>query len=132
MPKKKPADKIKPKIVIMDDDAELTIELKNILSFFDYEVVIYDSPQFVHKLIKQKPDVLLVDVWFNGLADGLNEVRAVSLQEKLSKTSVILMSSDPKVADYAKAVKATTYLTKPLDPEVLIKTLEAVLPHSAL
>jgi DNA-binding NtrC family response regulator len=122
-----PAPTHKPKVAIIDDDQELTDELKNILADSGYEISVYNSPQFVNEFIKNKPDVLLVDVWFNGTADGLNEVRAVNFQEKLKPVPIILMSSDPKIAKYAEKVQADTYLSKPLDPEKLLTTLEQVL-----
>lgn len=121
------SSKRQKKITIVDDDDELTNELKSILSDSGYDVTVYNSPQFVNEFIRNKPDLLLVDVWFNGIADGLNEVRAVNFQEKLKPVPIILISSDPKVANYAQKVQADTYLSKPLDPELLLITMEKVL-----
>lgn len=118
----------KQKIAIVDDDVELTSELKNILSDCGYQVTIYNSLRFVNEFIDDKPDVLLIDIWFDGLADGLNQAKAINYQKKLSGIPIILMSSDPKLEKYAELVNADRHINKPLDPEELLAILAELLP----
>lgn len=117
----------KNKIVIVDDDASLAAEFEKILLSIGYEVQVYNSPQFINRFTDDPPDLVLMDVWFNGTSKGLTEVKAIRLQHHLDKVPVILMSSDPRVAEYARKVHADGYLSKPLDPELLIVTLNEVL-----
>lgn len=119
--------KQKTKVAIIDDDVELTDELSHILTDVGYQVEVFDSPRFINHFIAHRPDVMLIDVWFDGVAEGLNETKAINYQKKLNHTPVILMSSDTKIAEYAKTVGATKYMLKPIDPEELLTTLRSVL-----
>lgn len=122
----------KGKVVIIDDDEDLTTELNSILTDANYEVEVCHSPQFVNQLVKKKPDVVLIDVWFEGTADGLNQTKALHLHQQLADVPIVLISSDPKLPDYASNLRVTAYLEKPLDPEKLLNTLDDITEATAI
>jgi DNA-binding NtrC family response regulator len=117
------------KIVIIDDDVDLTYEFEKILSEVGYDVSVHSEPLFSRTTVQFVPDVILIDVWLQGEPAGLAEATAIRKQASLAQVPVILMSSDPNLADYTKSAQATTYLTKPIDPEKLILALDQALHH---
>jgi len=62
------------------------------------------------------------------LMDGLDSLRAIRNQEDADKTPavpVFILTADeqPETREKAKASKANGFLTKPLDPDLLLNTI---------
>lgn len=117
----------KNSIVVFDDDEELLEIVSSLLISEGYSVNSFSSPSFVQKLAQIQPDLILVDVWFDDYKDGITFSQAVQHSEKTKSVSVIMMSSDPDLAEYAELVKPSAWIQKPIDFSDLIQTIEKVL-----
>ncbi|MGE0868457.1 MAG: EAL domain-containing protein [Kofleriaceae bacterium] len=112
------------KALVADDDAEIRRAVARTLRRAGFEVVDVDSGfKAITALESSAFDVVVSDVQMpdGGGLDLLRAVRRIDLD-----VPVILMTGDPSVPAASAAVEygAFRYLTKPLDPETFIKSVE--------
>ncbi len=119
---------MKSKIVIVDDDPIVRLDIRHILESGDYQVVAEAKDGFEAIEVCQKfhPDLVLMDIQLP-LLDGLTASKKI-LDDRLSY-SVILLSgfSDDQYIQKAKQCGTSAYLVKPLDAKSLIPMIEVCL-----
>lgn len=108
-----------PKLLVVDDEAEICAFLK---SFFEerlYEVITARSgEEALEKVEREKPQVLLLDIKMPG-KDGIDVLREV--KRKYPKVKVIMVTAVETSDKIEQAIKlgADNYITKPLSLEYL-------------
>lgn len=113
------------KVVILDDDEELLDMISTILQDEGYEVNSYSSTRFLNALEEEDADLFLVDVWFEEHQAGLELTKAIrNRSQKLQDIPVVMMSSDPNLPEYADKLNVKTFIEKPIDLPVLLRTIE--------
>jgi twitching motility two-component system response regulator PilH len=77
---------------------------------------------------QEKPDVVLMDIVMPGL-NGFQATRQLSKDPETSAIPVIIVTTKDQETDkvWGKRQGARDYLTKPVDEETLLKTINAVL-----
>jgi len=113
----------RPRLLVADDDPMIRKTIARLLANSDFNAVIVDDGRKAIASLEQGPfDVILSDVQMPECG-GLDLVRAVRRIDL--DVPVILMSGMPDVETATKALEygAFRYLTKPLDPVALVKTL---------
>lgn len=79
------------KILIIDDEVDLCLLIQSYLKMRGYEVcVAHTLSDGILKLIKEKPDTLLLD---NKLPDGTGWSKVVEIQETFTGMNIILISA---------------------------------------
>lgn len=114
------------KIVLVDDDHGCRKSIAMILKDLNYSVTDFSDPLEALKFIKQNETaVVLSDIRMPGM-NGLELLEAVKNDEAISDTEVILFTGQSDVKDAVKTLKlgAYDYLTKPLNFEELVSTIE--------
>jgi CheY-like chemotaxis protein/anti-sigma regulatory factor (Ser/Thr protein kinase) len=114
-------------ILVAEDDATTRGLLRAVLRSAGYSVnTAIDGKTALKKLREQSFDVLLTDIWMPRL-NGL-ELMARLRQETL-RPKVVVMTSDDTPETVLRAVReqAYQYLTKPVEPKVLLEMLADVL-----
>lgn len=96
----------------------------------DYETIscddfALDAPNFVTQLLRQMPDLILLDLHL----PGHNGAILLRLIRKSSQVPVIMITSSSSEADEMIALDfgADDYITKPFNPQLLLLRIEAVL-----
>lgn len=116
-----------PRILVVDDDAELRNMLRRYLSSHGFEVqAVPDAPQLDRLLQREPYDILVLDLMLPG-EDGLSICRRLRV---LGHTIPILMLTargDPVDRIVGLEMGADDYLAKPFDPRELIARLHAML-----
>ncbi len=112
------------RIVLVDDDNQFVGMLIQILSDEGYEVEAFEAVKFTQMYQDIRPDVLVIDVWFGDEDDGLRLSQALANHRQLHDIPLLLVSSDPQIAQYAKEVKASDYLQKPFDITQMLNKIE--------
>lgn len=113
------------KIVCIDDSPAV---LQVIKSFLDEEffsvTCITDPLQAFMKVIREKPDIILLDITMPHL-DGYQFCSMLRKNAEFKKTPVIMVTSRNGFIDKARAkmVRASGYLSKPFAQEELLKIL---------
>lgn len=105
------------KVMIVEDDAILTLVQKQMVSRLGYEVVgtASSGEEVIHSIQKLNPDIMLIDVQLAGELDGIATVR--KLRERGNDTPIIFISGciDTELLSSAKKVGYIDFLRKPVD-----------------
>ncbi len=114
------------KIMIIEDDEVLSLELKELLTLNGYEVeLVKDFKNTIDAILNYNPDLLLLDInipYLNG------EVILQNLRKK-SNVPVIMVTSRNTDMDEALSISlgADDYITKPYNPNILLLRINAIL-----
>src|SRR5687768_11012857 len=123
---------MKPRILVIDDEAAIRESLKMILEYEDYDFVgAASGPEGVAAVQRERPDLVLLDIKMPGM-DGMEVLRKLrALDEGLP---VVMISGHGTTATAVEAIRsgAIDFLDKPLSSERVIVTLRNVLRQSAL
>ena len=119
------------KILIVDDDVDYTEAVSNLLQSKGYEVFVENDGRKGFETAKNnKPDLMLLDVMMPG-SDGFDIAREISKEEGTNTIPVIIISGIRKVMGLSYKfspdevwLPVKAMLDKPVDPELLLKTVE--------
>lgn len=128
----------KKKILVVDDEENITVMIKNRLEYSgDYEVkTLSDARDIIRQVHSFRPDVILLDLLMPDIG-GLEVCRMLNDDPLGCVTPVIVVSALSKDVDKLKAYRLgiVDYLVKPFDSKVLMiaveKALRAKQPPSA-
>ncbi|MGH9347659.1 MAG: sigma-54-dependent transcriptional regulator [Vicinamibacterales bacterium] len=123
---------MKPRILVIDDEAAIRDSLRMILEYEHYEFVGASSGAEGLGLVQRdRPDLVLLDIKMPGM-DGMEVLRKLrALDDTLP---VVMISGHGTTATAVEAIKAgaTDYLDKPLGSERVIVTLYNALKQREL
>lgn len=121
----------KKKILLVEDDPNFGIVLKDYLTMNDFEVVLAkNGMEGFEKYKKDHYDVCILDVMMP-YKDGFT--LAKEIREKNENIPIIFLTAKTMKDDVLKGYKAGAddYLNKPFDSEVLLLKLKAMLQRKA-
>jgi two-component system nitrogen regulation response regulator NtrX len=123
---------MKPRILVIDDEAAIRESLRMILEYEDYDFVGSGSGHEALSLVQRdRPDLVLLDIKMPGM-DGLEVLRKLrALDETLP---IIMISGHGTTSTAVEAIRsgAIDFLDKPLSSERVIVTIENVLKQNEL
>jgi len=122
------------KILIVDDDPDLVEAVTMILESKKYEVAAaYGGIEGLQKAKTENPDLIVLDVMMPD-KDGYAVCKELKANPTLSKIPILLLTAVvSKIATtrYTQQggleTEADDYIDKPVEPEVLVKRIEALL-----
>jgi len=120
---------MKVKVLIVDDDPDITNLIKSILEAENYTVYSAESgEEALGEVVKTRPDLILLDIMLPGI-DGYDTCKILKAQHHTKLIPVIIVSIRSSVEDKIKGLNlgADDYITKPFDPGELTARVEAVL-----
>ena len=112
-------DKIRGKILVVDDDREMTAIISKVLSREKYQVLTAENGEEAFQLAAEhEPPVVIAD-WKMPECDGMRLIGR--LQESYPKIKVIMITAFGEVDEYLEAMNrgAFEFLPKPLDIDEL-------------
>lgn len=117
-------------ILIIDDNAENIFSLKKILELHNLEVDTASSgEEGLRKILKATYALIILDVQMPGM-DGFEVAEAISGYSKAKDTPIIFLSAvsiDKKFITRGYASGALDYITKPVDPDILMLKVKTFL-----
>jgi DNA-binding response OmpR family regulator len=119
----------KKKILIVDDNEDLTKGLKVLLRSHDYATVVAgDAVSAISTAKSEEPDLVILDLGLPA-GDGYLVMERMGNIPTLSSTPVIVVSARDREVDYRRSLNAgaKAFLQKPVDKEVLLTAIEKVL-----
>ncbi len=124
-------DAEKKKILLVEDDPNFGIVLKDYLAMNDFEVVhAKNGMEGFEKFKKDKFDVCILDVMMP-YKDGFT--LAKEIREKDENVPIMFLTAKTMKEDVLKGYKsgADDYLNKPFDSEVLLAKIQAILQRKS-
>ena len=114
------------RIVLVDDNVDLTLTAKIYLTILGYEVWVADNGIIALSLIKAvKPDVVVCDIGLPGM-DGYQVAKAIRSDPSLSEVRLLAMTAFGGEEDISKAIAAgfERHLLKPTPLQDLVTNIE--------
>ncbi len=121
---------IKNKILVCDDDDGILDMLSIILQSKGYSVVTEMHSKGIYERIeKEKPDLLLLDLWMPQLS-GEEILKTLKNNPQTKGLPVVVISASRDGADVAKHSGADDFLEKPFDISKLVNKIQSYI-HSS-
>ncbi len=115
-----------PKILLLEDDRDMTMLLQTLLEIEGYQVRSYDPKRPVAAQVEEeKPDLVFLDVHLGG-KDGIEILRELRKSPLLGELRVVMTSGINLTEECLKA-GANAFIVKPYMPENLLHLLATVL-----
>ena len=124
------------KILIIDDDNDLTEATKVILESRNFEVISADTTKEGLRLLEsENPDLLILDVMMENKAAGFIISRQIRKNPRFEKLPILMLTGMREQTGFffPGDIKSDTYLPvnefleKPAPPEVLLEKVENLL-----
>jgi two-component system, cell cycle response regulator len=118
-------------ILALDDSPANLLLIRSILEPFGYNVIGVDrTTKAVSMVRKYLPDLIISDLHLRGGESGFDFVKAVKADPRLRDIPFVFLSATVwKKEDQVKglALGAVKFIVRPIDPDLLIKEVEACL-----
>lgn len=128
------------KILIVDDDPDLTKALKITLESEQYTVVTAaDRTEGMEKIRAEKPDLLMLDVMMSTWQDGFEMARELKKDPHLKNIPILILTAvkNRSGIDFKSSAGDPTwcpvdgFLDKPVEPDVLLAEVKKLLQSKA-
>jgi len=119
-------------VVICDDDRFIVSSIREELDGSGYNVIgdAANGLELIRLCEKEKPDLVIVDIEMPVMG-GIDAAKELT-ERNLTKCVIFLTSfDDAKYVQGAIETGASGYLTKPINPDILIPTIESCIQKSA-
>jgi two-component system response regulator VicR len=120
----------KPKILIVDDEPDLLLTMRVILESEGFAPSLAaDGETALRRIDEEQPDVVLLDIMMPVL-DGWFVLAELAGRQSRPKVIVCSAKSSPVDMTRAKDLGADEYVTKPFEPDHLIRVIRDMLQSS--
>lgn len=121
------------RLLLIDDDPNLILLVKDYLEFRGYEVITAENGREALEVLEQDvPDMIICDVMMPEM-DGYSLVSAIRSDPKTSWIPVLFLSAKGQSQDRVKGLNigADVYMVKPFEPEELVAQVESSLKQAS-
>ena len=119
----------KEKLLIVDDEKNFVEMLSERLEAKGFDIVkAFNGKEGLEKAHSEKPDLVILDVIMPDM-DGYGVCRKLKLEGNFKETPVIMLTAkfQPNDVEFGKKMGADAYFTKPLELDVLLHKVSALL-----
>ena len=121
------------RIVIVEDEKIIALDLQRRLERFGYQVVgmASDGPEAIETARDRDPDIILMDIMLAGPMDGIEAAREIKLHFGIP---VIFLTAytDERTLERAKEVEPFGYILKPFKERELYTTIDIALYKNSI
>jgi DNA-binding NarL/FixJ family response regulator len=128
----KDSSKYSKKLLLIDDDPNLILLVKDYLEFRGYEVMAAGNGREALEILnEQLPDMIICDVMMPEM-DGYAFIEKIRQQARTSWIPIMLLSAKGQSQDKIKGLTtgADVYMIKPFEPDELVAQVEASLKQA--
>jgi len=128
------------KVLIVDDDQDITEALQAILESEQYTVLTAaDRTEGMEKIRTNKPDLVILDVMMSAWQDGFEMARTLKKDPEFKDTSILMLTAvkDRTGIDFKSTagdpnwLPVDGFLDKPVEPEILLAEVKKLLSKKA-
>ena len=116
-------------VLVVDDEASLRTLVRANLEIDGFEVAeAVDGIEAMDALRVSRPDLVLLDIMMPG-KDGIEVLEEIAADSRLRSIPVILLTAKGEQEDLERGAElgARGHITKPFDPEQMVRTVKAAL-----
>jgi len=120
------------RLLLVDDDPNLILLVKDYLEFRGYELITAENGNVAWQVLEQHvPDLIICDIMMPEM-DGYTFVEKLRQEPRLSWLPVIFLSAKGQTHDRIKGLNtgADVYIVKPFEPEELVAQVESSLKQA--
>ncbi|NJR32845.1 response regulator transcription factor [Chamaesiphon polymorphus] len=124
--------KDRKRLLLIDDDPNLILLVRDYLEFRGYEVLTADNgKEALHLLSQHLPDMIICDIMMPEM-DGYALIENVRQDQRTSWIPVLFLSARGQSQDRIKGLNlgADVYMVKPFEPEELVAQVESSLKQT--
>jgi DNA-binding NarL/FixJ family response regulator len=117
------------KLLLIDDDPNLILLVKDYLEFRGYDVMTAENGREALEVLDNKvPDMIICDVMMPEM-DGYSLVKHIRQEPRTNTIPVLFLSAKGQSQDRVKGLNegADVYMVKPFEPEELVAQVESSL-----
>ncbi len=121
------------KILVVDDDADIVLLLAARLRANHYDVIVaHDAVQAVDKAIREKPDLILLDIKMPA-GSGVNVMDHLRDSSETVLTPVIVITGYPslELQQQVKEMGAKGFISKPFTAEDVLPRIRKILGEAS-
>ena len=121
------------KLLLIDDDPNLIVLVKDYLEFRGYQVITAENGREALEILEQQiPDLIICDIMMPEM-DGYTFVEQLRQNSKTDWIPVVFLSAKGQSQDRVKGLNigADVYMVKPFEPEELVAQVESSLNLTA-
>ena len=111
------------KILVVEDDPDISELLHEILITGGYEVSNFDTPIKIEQIRSIKPDLILLDHVLPEETGG-DYCRRIKANQETARIPTIIISANMYIDRIAKNACADDYITKPFDVDELVSMIK--------
>jgi CheY-like chemotaxis protein len=117
-----------PKILIVEDEAVIALDIQYTLEKLGYRVpaVVSSGEESIEKASEIHPDLVLMDIKLSGDIDGISAAEQIYNRFRIPVV-YLTAYSDEKMLEGMRRIMLFGYISKPFDEGVLKSTIEKVL-----
>lgn len=122
----------KEKILIVDDEINITISLDFLMKKMGYETqVAHDGAQALEKVANYRPDLILLDVMMPKIS-GFDVCERIRANPEYEDIKIIMLTAKGREVEVTKglALGANEYIIKPFSTKELVQRIEQILADS--
>jgi len=120
------------RILAVDDSPTVLEMIRTILESGGYEVITAaDGSEALNTARTEAPDLIVLDVMLPKL-DGYKVCRLLKYDQKYQHIPIVMLTAKAEEQSMATGIRtgADQYLTKPIEPELLLETVATELSRS--
>lgn len=114
------------KVLLIEDDANMSDNIKELLELTNYQVVIANNGKLgVEKAFHESPDLIICDIKMPVL-DGFGVLHAIQKNDLAKNIPFIFLTGSDTRSDYRKAMDlgVDDFITKPFEPTELLNAID--------
>jgi two-component system nitrogen regulation response regulator NtrX len=121
------------KILIVDDEDDIALLMKDILSDDNYEILIANKKEDALKILSESPiDLVLLDIWLENQNDGIELLKIIKNKNSLIQVIMISGHGNIQIATETLKLGAYDYIEKPFNSKKLKILVKNALEHQKL
>jgi DNA-binding response OmpR family regulator len=115
------------RILVVDDDPDISMMLKLMLEFKGYAVSIADKVEDTHTILQNnKIDLVIMDMLLSGV-NGTDICAGIKLNSNTQKVPVMMISAHPNAKELCLEAGANDFISKPFDMnDILLKIRQLI------
>jgi DNA-binding response OmpR family regulator len=116
---------MKQKVLIVEDESIVAMEIASYVTALGYEVVttVSNAEDAYREALEEEPDVILMDVNLKGAEDGISAAQRIKAEKEIAIVYITAFNDDKSI-DRAVATNPAAYLTKPFNRKELAASLK--------